>query len=159
MGQKPSGLGGKAKLPFSWVFRRQETTCNPTPEQPIRFQYKTRRKYGTQEDKNQNRANNIKSFNNVNNIKTINNLSKAHQSNKNVVKNTNVNEVKCRIVKTQNALRTKSEPNLMGERGRERHKHRRKSARIRDDWEEGVEQFGYEIQDVDDFLTKVGGMS
>lgn len=126
MGQKPSNLGGRLsnkQLPLTWIFRRERRTCNPNPEQPIKFQYKTRRKHSPEE-------------------KIHNNLSK------------NVNEVKCRIVKTQNVLRTKSEPNLNVDR-KDRHKHRRK--RIREDW--GVEQFGYEIQDVDDFLTKVSFLS
>ncbi|EFA10618.1 uncharacterized protein LOC103314375 isoform X3 [Tribolium castaneum] len=107
MGQKPSTLGGR-----QWIFRREH---HPNPEQPIKFQYKTRRK---------------------------------HQQERTSVGN---NEVKCRIVKTQNVLRTKSEPNLSVER-KERHRHRRKN-RIKENWG-GGERFGYEIQDVDDFLTK-----
>ncbi|KAJ3642532.1 hypothetical protein Zmor_025300 [Zophobas morio] len=157
MGQKPSSLGGrfgsKTQLPFFWLFRRQETTCHPHPEQPIKFQYKTRRKHVSKEDKNQNRSSGNRSCGDINNIRTLNNL-KVHQSNKTVVKNTNVNEIKCKIIKTQNALRAKSEPNLNSERGRDRYKHRRKNCRLSEEWEEGIQQFGYEIQDVDDFLSK-----
>lgn len=142
-------MGGsfRQQLPFSWIFSREETTCHPNPEQPIKFQYKTRRKA------HQSKANNTKTCHSVNNIKTINNLSahcKSNQSNK------NVNEVtKCKTnFKTDNVIRTKSEPNLVivGHHGRERHRHRRKR---KDEWEKDVEQFGYEIQDVDAFLTKV----
>ena len=59
-----------------------------------------------------------------------------------------------RDVKKQNVpTRTKSEPNLGGERGRERHRHRRKG-KIKSGTSK-VQQFGYEIQDVDGFLAKV----
>lgn len=153
MGQKPShqlGGGINKKLPFSLFLRGHQTTHNPNPEQPIRFQYKTRRKSRDLQDSKHSTQNAVN-----NNIQTINNLSKQNQSNIYNVKNTNA-EVKCKLVKTQNApLRTKSEPNLVPERNRERHRHRRKPGRIKSDWSDDVQQFGYEIQDVDAFLTKV----
>lgn len=137
MGQKPSHFTvklNKTKLPLSWVLRTEgRTTHNPNPEQPIKFQYKTKRK----EPKG---AENNKTV-------VLNNL--------NVVKSNNLNEVQCRIIKTQNApVRTKSEPSLVTDRTRERHNRRKKkSAKLRSG--KNLEQFGYEIGDVDTFLSKV----
>lgn len=146
------GGGINKKLPFSLFLRTHHTTHNPNPEQPIRFQYKTRRKSKDLQDSkhsNQNAVNN--------NIQTINNLGKQNQSNIYNVKNTNV-EVKCKLVKTQyTPVRTKSEPNLVPERNRDKHRHRRKVGKIKNEWNDDVQQFGYEIQDVDAFLTKVNG--
>lgn len=133
MGQKPSHLTAKlnkTKLPLSWVLRTEaRTTHNPNPEQPIKFQYKTKRK----ETKSAGESNKTVVLNNLNN---------------------NFNEVKCRIVKTENApVRTKSEPSLVAERNRERHRRRKRSARLKSG--RGLQQFGYEIGDVDAFLSKV----
>lgn len=136
MGQKPSYFAvklNKAKFPLRWVLRAEgRTTHNPNPEQPIKFQYKTKRK----ETKT---AENTKTV-------VLNNLA--------TIKSTNCNEVKCKIIKTQNApVRTKSDPTLGTNRDRERHRRRKKSSRLRKG--ENLQQFGYEIGDVDAFLSKV----
>lgn len=130
MGQKSSHFTiklNKTKLPLSWALK---TEHNPNPEQPIKFHYKTKRKTNGENDK----------------TTVLNNI--------NAVKSNNLNEqVKCRIVKTQNApVRTKSEPSLVTERSR--HRRRKRSARLKS--ERTVQQFGYEIGDVDAFLSKVG---
>lgn len=157
MGQKPSHhqAPNSPKLPLSWILRNAHHHHNPNPQQPIKFQYKTKRKPA-------NRSNNLQLLNN--NIYNV--------------KNTNLTEVsKCKIVKTQNTSvpqyekRTKSEPSLAPfakseERSRERHRHR-KQQKNRSEWqdlvyeeeEEDVPQFGYEIQDVEAFLAKVRGSS
>lgn len=137
MGQKPSHFAlklNKTKLPLSWVLGTEgRTTHNPNPKQPIKFQYKTKRK-----DTKCVEANN-KSV-------VLNNL--------NASKSNNLNEVKCTIIKTQNVpVRTKSEPSLATDRNRERHRRRKKSARLRTG--RNLQQFGYEIGDVDAFLSKV----
>lgn len=137
MGQKPSHFTvklNKTKLPLSLVLRTEgRTTHNPNPEQPIKFQYKTKRKE-------------TKGAENNNKTVVLNNL--------NVVKSNNLNEAKCRIITTQNApVRTKSEPSLVADRNRERHRRKKKSARLRSG--RNLEQFGYEIGDVDAFLSKV----
>lgn len=157
MGQKPSSSGGNNNqlLPLSWILRRnQRTTHNPNPEQPIKFQYKTRRKNSSQD----NQTNNNKSVNNnTTAIQTLNNLGKQNQSYKKIVKNTNVQDVQQQSNKQNQPFRTKSESNLSEQRAKDKHRHRRKSGRIRkQDWGGVVVQkFGYEIQDVDAFLTKV----
>lgn len=92
----------------------------------------------------------------------INDLNKS--SSRNVLNNIKVNnckDIKCKIIKTQNnkPARTKSEPNLLVVEKRDKYKHRRKSARLikyeRSEEDELVQQFGYEIQNIDDFLTNV----
>ncbi|KAJ8971821.1 hypothetical protein NQ317_002938 [Molorchus minor] len=152
MGQRPShqvGGGINKRLPFFFL-RGPHTARNPKPEQPIKFQYKTRRK---SRDLHQEANNKGTSPNSVNSPQTLNNLGKPKQSNVYSVKNTN--EVKCKLVKAQNVpLRAKSEPSLVPERSRVKHRHRRKSTMTKSDWSEDVQQFGYEIQDVDGFLTK-----
>lgn len=166
MGQKPS----KSKIPLFWLLRFQRSR-NPNPEQPIRFQYKTRRKNIENPDKdNCNNAANVikpsrdvKSINSVNNnINNSNNNNNINNNNNNqsvltIIKNTNVSEVQCKIVKTQNAtvlpLRTKSEPDLIGDKKEKRY--RRKSARLKPEDGKQMRQFGYEIEDVNEFLTKV----
>lgn len=168
MGQKPSHLGGrtnKSKLPISWILRSHQTTHTPNPEQPIKFQYKTRRKNVEQQGKhNSEQTNNttrsfgrITTLNNLNNIST--NRCNISNNNNNNLKNNKVNDLKCQIVKTQNVpIRTKSEPTLFPEKTREKHRHRRKSTRDVTKYERNekiVQQFGYEIEDVDAFLTKV----
>lgn len=148
MGQKPSRLGGrtnKSKLPISWILRGHQTTHTPNPEQPIKFQYKTRSKNSE--------PNKVKSSNdNASNFHTLNNSTNSCSVNK--LKN---NEFKCQIAKPQNVpQRTKSEPSLVPEKTR--HRHRRKSTRDSAKYgknEKIRQQFGYEIQDVDAFLTKV----
>lgn len=50
-------------------------------------------------------------------------------------------------------VRTKSEPNLNSDRNREKHRHRKRNSRISKQGKD--KRFGYEIQDVDAFLTKV----
>uniref|UniRef100_A0A6P7G6H2 Uncharacterized protein LOC114334594 isoform X1 n=1 Tax=Diabrotica virgifera virgifera TaxID=50390 RepID=A0A6P7G6H2_DIAVI len=142
MGQKPSRQQGQSinkKLPFALFSHKNETTQNINPQQPIRFQYKTKRK------------NNIKDLNcikqnhvNIDNVH-LNNFVKPNQS-----KETNC-EVQCKLVKTQSTpVRTKSEPNLVPERTR--YRNRRK--KVKNDWNNETPQFGYEIQDVDAFLNK-----
>ncbi|XP_074026346.1 uncharacterized protein [Leptinotarsa decemlineata] len=147
MGQRPSHQAGgviNKKLPFPLFPHKSQTTHNPNPEQPIKFQYKTRRKNNIQELKCVQQGSV-----NINNVQ-LNNLNKLNQSSK----NTNV-DASCRLIKTQNTpVRTKSEPNLVPERNREKHRHRRKSTKIKNEWKDENQQFGYEIQDVDDFLTK-----
>ncbi|CAH0555890.1 unnamed protein product [Brassicogethes aeneus] len=127
MGQKPSHLG-KFKSPFSKILHRSETTRNPNPEQPIKFQYKTKRKPLPNQIKNQN----------LNNSK---------------VKNTN--EIRCGggEVRISAVERTKSEPYLGPDRIREKHRHKRRSPKIKH-WNDDVEQFGYDIPDIESFLTK-----
>ncbi|KAF5271861.1 hypothetical protein FQA39_LY08001 [Lamprigera yunnana] len=123
MGQKPSVLGGRKnkKLPILWILKRQQTIQTPNPEQPIKFQYKTKRK------------------------KTPDELLKnsIYTKNTKIVKNDNV------------PVRTKSEPSLVPEKVQERHRHRKRSKIIQYEKDKTiVQQFGYEIQDVDAFLTK-----
>ncbi|KAK9886129.1 hypothetical protein WA026_014915 [Henosepilachna vigintioctopunctata] len=165
MGQKPSRMSGrfnKSKLPLLWILGKTEATHNPNPEQPIKFQYKTRRKISLK-DKTVTNNNNLKQCS-TNNIQTLNNFNKtskrqSHISSNNVLtksnkntKDTNSNEVKCQIIKTQNTpARTKSEPNLTQERIK--HKHRRKSQKVRSQFSQ-VQQFGYEIEDIDSFLAR-----
>lgn len=131
MGQKPSHFTiklNKTKLPLSWGILRTEH--NPNPEQPIKFHYKTKRRSNTENNK----------------TTVLNNIIVAKNNN-------NLNE--CRIIKAQNApVRTKSEPSLVTDRNRERHRRRKRSARLKS--ERNVQQFGYEIGDVDAFLSKVG---
>lgn len=141
MGQKSSHFAvrlNKTKLPLSWVLGVEgRTTRNPNPEQPIKFQYKTKRKEERSAENNS--------------VNALNNLS---------VKSNNLNEVKCKIIKTQNApVRTKSEPSLATDRNRERHRRRKKSTRLKNGRNGSVQQFGYEIGDVDAFLCKVGIIS
>lgn len=94
------------------------------------------------------------------------------------MKNTNLSEVtKCKIVKTQNTNvaplpqyqnRTKSEPSLtqIQKNDTKKHRHRKQQKIVKnrsqwqdlvykDDEDDDVPQFGYEIQDVDAFLAKV----
>ncbi|KAL3270113.1 hypothetical protein HHI36_009171 [Cryptolaemus montrouzieri] len=167
MGQKPSQMGGrynKSKLPIFWTIGKKQETHNPNPDQPIKFQYKTRRKNFSKEKTQTSNNNNLKQCS-VNNIKTLNNLSKtdSHQSNltnSNVLtksiknsKDTNLNEVRSQIIKNQNVpSRTKSEPNLVQERNR--HRHRRKNQKVKSNFSQ-FQQFGYEIEDIDSFLAKV----
>ncbi|KAF5298913.1 hypothetical protein FQR65_LT09566 [Abscondita terminalis] len=123
MGQKPSVLGGKKtkKLPILWILKGQQTTQTLNPEQPIKFQYKTKRK------------------------KQVDQIYPL-----------NLNIKTTKVVKNHNLpVRTKSEPSLAPEKTKERHKHRRKSRNIvYEKDKEFVQQFGYEIEDVDAFLTK-----
>lgn len=169
MGQKPSRLGGsrtnKSKLPISWILRGQQITHTPQPEQPIKFQYKTRRK-STDQSKHKyitEKYISEQSFKKSEQVKTLNNLncSTNKSSVVNNVKNKKVNDFnnKRSTVKIQNApIRTKSEPSLNLDKVREKHRYRRKSTRDVPKYKsEGpiVQQFGYEIEDVDAFLTKV----
>lgn len=48
--------------------------------------------------------------------------------------------------------RTNSEPNLRGQKGRGRHKSRQNNAEF---WDRKADRFGYEIQNIDEFLSKV----
>lgn len=145
MGQTPSHLGGsfyKLKLPFK-ILHRPETTRTPNPEQPIKFQYRTKR-----------RKQNSHQIDVANNVQTLNNVNKTQISNK--IKNTNLNEAKCKVIKSQNSPeRTRSEPNLRGDRSRDKHKHRRRNSPKIKNWNDDVQQFGYDIPDIDSFLTKV----
>lgn len=133
---------------------------NPNPEQPIKFQYKTRRK--TNEEKCNNSKG--KEFSRIelkefSGIKTLNNFTE--QKRKNKIKNNNEGEVKCRIIKTLNAaspLRTRSEPNLISNEKKEKHRCKKKGNGKNKDSSSSfdfVQKFGYEIEDVDSFLTKV----
>lgn len=129
MGQKPSHpTNTKPKLSLTWILRNhQQTTHNPNPEQPIKFQYKTRRK---SVDSNREKPSANDSYNNKvklnNEIVTVNNLNVP--------------------------VRTKSEPSLNTERVREKHRHKKRSSRS---VKQEKSRFGYEINDVDAFLTKV----
>ncbi|KAK5645084.1 hypothetical protein RI129_006384 [Pyrocoelia pectoralis] len=139
MGQKSSLLGGKTnkpKLPILWILRGDHTRNRHNPEQPIKFQYKTRRKKSPNVQKHPI----INTNNNNNNVNISTNNSK-------------INDLKCQ--KAQNApLRAKSEPSLVPEK--ERHRRRRKPRNIGSyEKSKQIEQrFGYEIEDVDAFLTK-----
>ena len=153
MGQKPSILGGKfnAKLPLSLVLKRDHTQ-NPNPEQPIKFQYKTRRKKG------QGGGGGGNFFVEEQKFATATNQNSSNKSQSNFTRSTNGNDVRCKIIKTQSApIRTKSEPSLVGEKCKEKHRHSRsrKSSSNRIKNENRIQQFGYEIQDVDAFLSKV----
>lgn len=169
MGQKPSQFPArrKSRIPLFWLLRFQKSS-NPSPEQPIRFQYKTRRKNGDQLDKETSQKTTENNCNNLSNVvkspirdvKTINSVNnnigcKTNQNALTIIKNTNLSEVQCKIVKTQNStpLRTKSEPNLIVEKKEKRY--RRKSTRLKLENTKQLQQFGYEIEDVDEFLTKV----
>lgn len=166
MGQKPSRLtnGNKARIPLSWLLKPRRTR-NPNPEQPIKFQYKTRRKHP--QNDNSTYSNNvttnitkpnrdIKRISSVNNVN--NDITKAtNRAALNIIKNTNISgESQFKIAKKQNSAtwRTKSEPNLLGEyqdrRSRQKYQSKNK-------WneEEKTKQFGYEIEDIDEFLMKV----
>ncbi|XP_017772654.1 PREDICTED: uncharacterized protein LOC108559805, partial [Nicrophorus vespilloides] len=127
MGQKPSAH--KPKLPLIWILRCQNRTHNPNPEQPIKFQYHKTRRKSIEKD--------YQKVNSVNQSEGPKGGCSAEQG--------------CRMVKTQGPqiARTKSEPNLAF--GEKRHRHRRKSGRST---RTVVQKFGYEIQDIDDFLTK-----
>ncbi|CAH1154293.1 unnamed protein product [Phaedon cochleariae] len=146
MGQKASHQGGsinEKKLPISLFPLKLHTTSHRHSEQSVKFQYKNKRK-------NDAKQTNCVKQNIVNsqNIQ-LNNLNKSNQS-----KHTN----ECRLVKTQNAPtvgRAKSEPSLVPVKRREKYtRHRRKSTKIKNNWDEDIEQFGYDIQDVDAFLAK-----
>ncbi|XP_045474820.1 uncharacterized protein LOC123680786 [Harmonia axyridis] len=161
MGQNSSQMGGgfkDKKLPLFWMMRRTTSTQNPNPEQPIKFQYKTRRKKASTEKTLFPNNNNLRKCSANHNFQTLNNFCRSdtnqtvnNKSNK-YCKDKNSNEVKCQIIKTQNApLRTKSEPNLNQERDRQRH--RRKNLKTRSHFSD-VQQFGYEIKDIDSFLAK-----
>lgn len=154
MGQKSSHITekiSKTSFPLRFVLTKQHSTQTPNPEQPIKFQYKTKRKKLTKEKTNetaQQKVTNNK-FNTLNNIKNQNDV-------KNLKNNSNnLKDITCRIIKTQNAVtRTKSEPSLTTERIREkRHRHRKRSTKLQAD--KSMQQFGYKIEDVDAFLTKV----
>lgn len=130
MGQKTSVLthpSTKPRLSLTWVLRNQHTTHNPNPEQPIKFQYKTRRK------------------------SVESNREKIQPSSNDVITNqlrlTTNEPVNCA------PTRTKSEPSLNTERTREKHRHKKRTSRVAK--VEKITQFGYEIHDVDAFLTKV----
>ncbi|XP_044754465.1 uncharacterized protein LOC123313589 [Coccinella septempunctata] len=164
MGQNSSQMGGRfkdRKLSLFWIIGRTTATQNSNPEQPIKFQYKTRRKKSNKDKTLVANNNTLKKYSASNNLQTLNNFNKSdtNQSVNNVLhksskysKDKNSNEVRCQIIKTQNApFRTKSEPNLIQER--ERQKHRRKNLRSRSHFSD-VQQFGYEIEDIDGFLTK-----
>lgn len=165
MGQKSSQLSNKAgrSLPLQWILRGQKTTLHPNPEQPIKFQYKTKRKITEKEQltvsssssSNNNNSRSVRTRTNNLSVQTLNNFNKS------ALNNTKVNNcsetTQCKIIiKTENVpppTRAKSEPNLMAEK-REKHRHRRKSSRSRRD-SKILPQFGYEIQDIDEFLNKV----
>lgn len=163
MGQKSSHFSAKlskTKLPLIWVLRTENN--NPKPEQPIKFQYKTKRKNTNTENQistDNTKRNSTKTQNaptNIKNTNALNNLS-ASKNQCNNLKNTNLNEIRCKIIKTQNApLRAKSEPSLATEKANgSKHRHRKKSTRVKNGKTGKLQQFGYEIEDVDAFLTKV----
>lgn len=198
MGQKPSQLTNKAShsLSLQWISKNQKATLNPNPEQPIKFQYKTKRKIQQNEknkkgnvtdnnylikkqvnniqltcNNNNNSTNNNNNNNNNNTIsvRTMNEINKTKRNVLNNIKLNNCQEIKCKIIKTENnnnnnkPSRTKSEPNLIIAERKEKYKHRhRKSARLKydknDEDEYMMQQFGYEIQNIDDFLTNVSNI-
>lgn len=165
MGQKSSSLSRpstKPRLSLTWVLRTQRATQNPNPEQPIKFQYKARRrsvestrdnKQKPQNDKENKACQTNKPSQNKlqqGNIPSQNKLSqgKPSENNKSGIKSSPVDKLKVRNVEPP--MRTKSEPSL--NTGREKHRHRKRSSRAgRPD----KSKFGYEIQDVDAFLAKV----
>lgn len=71
------------------------------------------------------------------------------------IKNINVSDALCKSVKPQNTpLRANSEPNLISTKG-DRHGAKKRTNRLKCDSDYDVQQFGYEIEDIDDFLTNV----
>lgn len=161
MGQKSSHISeklSKTTFPLRFLLNKEPTTHTHNPEQPIKFQYKTKRKklnkdktsIKTAEQKLTN--NNVKKIS-INNATTLNNIK--NQSEVRNLKDSNLKDITCRIIKTQNAVtRTKSEPSLTTERIRDkRHKHRKRNAKLHAD--KSMQQFGYKIEDVDAFLNKV----
>lgn len=150
MGQKSSHLNEKlhkSKIPLIWLLRTERTISHTSPQQPIKFQYKTKRKGSTKCNK-ENGAANDRCIQ-LNNSKLNNDVLNERPN--------NTKDTGCRIVKTQNApLRTKSESCLTTlKKKSSKHRRRRKSTRMKNDNAQSIQQFGYEIQDVDDFLTKV----
>ncbi|XP_060528905.1 uncharacterized protein LOC132703579 [Cylas formicarius] len=149
MGQKPSHQAGgrflQDKLRFLFP-KEYRTTHNPRPEQPIKFQYKTTRKTVDKNQQNEKLPPVIK-------IQTINNLKTCVQ-----VKNTNETKDskpdQRNVAKQYLPMRTKSEPTLAVDKVRTRNRQKKKTAKSKNNWKEKVQQFGYEIQDVDAFLAK-----
>lgn len=130
MGQKSSQFSNtKPKLSLTWILRNQHThtTHNPNPEQPIKFQYKTRRK----------------------SVESTREKPTANDSYNNKVRLNNEVIINC---SSNLPVRTKSEPSLNTERVKEKHRHKKRSSRS---VKQEKNRFGYEINDVDAFLTKV----
>lgn len=170
MGQKPSRLtnGNKIRIPLSWLLKPRRTR-NPNPEQPIKFQYKTRRKHvENPQNDNSTFSNNVttniikKTNRDIKGIDSANNVNNditktTNRTTINIIKNTNISgESRFKIAKTQNSAtwRTKSEPNLLGEY-QERRSRQKYQPKNKWNEEEKGKQFGYEIEDIDQFLMKV----
>ncbi|CAG9854077.1 unnamed protein product [Phyllotreta striolata] len=128
MGQSPSRqrdrhLKGKLFSYFAW----KSKTRNLYPQQPIKFQFKTKRSSGNiVEPESNSQINNVLKLNRINE-------EKAHSG-------------------IRPPARPKSAPNLLLER--EKKKYRAKIRKLDSDWYSDIPQFGYEIEDVDTFLNK-----
>ncbi|XP_018336857.1 uncharacterized protein LOC108745219 isoform X2 [Agrilus planipennis] len=154
MGQKQSGLGKKLsgiKLPIIWVLRNQRITQNPNPQEPIKFQYKTRKK-----------PINLTCRNDVDKKTVItderNNMSVKTLGKHNCrLKESKLNNKHVADVKIPNTCRpparTRSEPSLYPERREKRLYKIKKSKPLNSDLFHFRKEFGYEIEDVDDFLA------
>ncbi|KAF7288025.1 uncharacterized protein LOC143190751 [Rhynchophorus ferrugineus] len=142
MGQQPSRQRKNFLLHRKLSsFLATRSRRNPNPQQPIKFQYKTTKKQTTEPPSTSPDKFRIKP---IGRLRAIRNCTEATDDGHLARRNATREEVKL-------PLRTKSEPNL----GTERPKHRRKSRKIRGDPHDGkIQQFGYEIQDVDSFLAK-----